>query len=220
MTTTLQLPHPVALEIPAGVDSLNADVAVPDKATGVVLFAHGSGSSRHSARNQFVASELNRAGIATVLADLLTFREGVVDEKTSGYRFDIGLLTRRVIATIEWAVLYPELEGLPVGLFGASTGAAAALDAAAARPRTVRAVVSRGGRVDLATETARVHSPTLLIVGSNDTQVLAKNREVLAHLNCVKNLAVVPGASHLFEEKDALLKASRLATDWFAQHLR
>lgn len=220
MTTTLQMPPPVAVEIPAGLDSLTADVVVPDRATGVVLFGRGSGNGRHSERDQLVASELNGKGFATVRGSLLTFRENVVDEKTSGYRFDIGLLARRMIATIEWAVTHPALEGLPVGLFGARSGAAAALDAAASRPRTVRTVVSLGGRVDLATEAARVHSPTLLIVGGNDPNVLEKNKDVFSRLSCEKKLIVVPGAPDVFQEAGTLQKSAQLATEWFTQHLR
>ncbi|MCW2585809.1 MAG: dienelactone hydrolase [Frankiales bacterium] len=199
---------------------LDADVTVPPSARGVVIFAHGSGSSRHSPRNRYVAQELNGAGLGTVLADLLTHREEQVDVHTAELRFDIDLLAVRMIALTDWAAEYETTCDLPVGLFGASTGAAAALVAAAARPHLVAAVVSRGGRPDLAGEFLRlVHQPTLLIVGQLDGTVIELNRAAMAKLAGETRLAIVPGATHLFEEAGALEQVANLARDWFLQHL-
>jgi pimeloyl-ACP methyl ester carboxylesterase len=199
---------------------LDADVAVPTQARGVVVFAHGSGSGRHSPRNRYVAGELQTAGLATVLADLLTEQEERIDARTGELRFDISLLAVRVIALIDWVTGYEPTAGLPVGLFGASTGAAAALVAAAARPEPVRAVVSRGGRPDLAGEFLRlVHRPTLLIVGENDATVIELNRRAAQKLSGEARLVIVPGATHLFEEPGALEQAAALARDWFLRHL-
>jgi putative phosphoribosyl transferase len=199
---------------------LEADVAVPAPARGAVLFAHGSGSSRHSPRNRYVADELQAAGLATVLADLLTPREEQLDAHTAELRFDISLLAVRVIALTDWVTESELTADLPVGLFGASTGAAAALVAAAARPHLTRAVVSRGGRPDLAGEFLRlVQQPTLLIVGQNDPTVVELNRRAMDKLAGETRLAIVPGATHLFEEAGALEKVSALARDWFLQHL-
>lgn len=208
------------LEIAAGNVLLPADAVVPKNATGVVLFAHGSGSSRHSPRNQFVASALNSAGIATVLADLLTMKEEVVDERTAEFRFNIPMLTTRVIHMIDWASASERFSKLPIGLFGASTGAAAALDAAAARPELVRAVVSRGGRVDLANKIEGVRAATLFIVGGFDTLVLELNENALPKLPRTAKIEVVPGATHLFEEKGALEQVAQLAAKWFGQYLK
>ncbi len=216
VTTDLR---PTELRIPAGRVVLAADGVIPAGATGVVLFAHGSGSSRHSPRNQFVASELNHARLATVLADLLTTQEEVVDERTREFRFDIPLLTTRVVQMIDWVAGFEPLAGLPIGLFGASTGAAAALDAAADRPEAVRAVVSRGGRADLAVNIGRVRAATQLIVGETDALVLELNRQALHKLPGVKQLEIVPGASHLFEEPGALERVATLARNWFVEYL-
>jgi putative phosphoribosyl transferase len=203
----------------AGV-ALEADVAVPTPARGVVVFAHGSGSSRHSPRNRYVAGELQAAGLATVLADLLTWQEEQLDARTAELRFDISLLAVRVIALTDWVTEYEQTTDLPVGLFGASTGAAAALVAAAARPDPVRAVVSRGGRPDLAGEFLRlVRQPTLLIVGANDATVIQLNRMAMEKLGGETRLAIVPGATHLFEEPGTLEQVAALARDWFQQHL-
>jgi putative phosphoribosyl transferase len=199
---------------------LDADVTVPASAIGVVLFAHGSGSGRSSPRNQFVAGHLNAQHLTTVLADLLTSNEARVDEHTLGLRFDIPLLARRVERIIEWTRDDGELSALAIGLFGASTGAAAALDAAALRPDVVRAVVSRGGRPDLASKLDRVKGPTLLIVGGNDTDVLRMNESALRKMKCPKRLEVVPGATHLFEEPEMLERVAALAGSWFSQHLQ
>jgi dienelactone hydrolase len=207
--------------IPAEGVLLEADIVVPEQAQGVVLFAHGSGSSRHSPRNRYVAEELQNAGLATVLADLLTPAEEQLDAQTAELRFDIGLLAARVAALTDWLVEQEPTEGLGIGLFGASTGAAAALVAAATRPDVVQAVVSRGGRPDLAGEfLGRVHQPTLLIVGGRDTVVIELNREALEQLSGEARLEIVPGASHLFGEPGALEQVARLARGWFVRHLK
>ena len=208
------------VSIPAGGVFLEGDVDVPAAARGVVVFAHGSGSSRHSRRNQFVAQRLREAGLGTLLMDLLTLREEEEDARTARLRFDMGLLARRLIAATDWLGQDRLIQQLPVGYFGASSGAGAALVAAAERPRTVKAVVSRGGRPDLAGEALRrVQAPTLLIVGGLDTSVIAVNRQAFEELQCEKRLEIVPGASHLFEEPGALEAVARLAADWFARHL-
>jgi dienelactone hydrolase len=210
-----------AVRIPDGAIALDADLVLPADAAGIVLFAHGSGSSRQSPRNRHGAGVLAEAGLATVLADLLTRDEEAVDERTRHLRFDIGLLGQRVVAALRWLAGRPGTAKLPVGLFGASTGAAAALLAAAARPDAVRAVVSRGGRPDLAgLMLARVRAPTLLLVGGRDAAVLDLNEQALAALRCEKALRVVPGASHLFEEPGTLDAAAAQARDWFLHHLR
>jgi putative phosphoribosyl transferase len=210
-----------SLRIPAAGVTLEADVAVPDPASGVVLFAHGSGSSRHSPRNRYVAGELQRAGLATVLADLLTPEEERIDARTGALRFDIGLLAGRVAALTDWLVDQEHTADLGVGLFGASTGAAAALVAATRRPASVEAVVSRGGRPDLAGGLLRlVRQPVLLVVGERDPTVLDLNRGVMEELDGETSLEVVPGASHLFEEPGALEQVARLARDWFVGHLQ
>ncbi len=210
-----------SLAIPAVGVSLGADVTVPRPAHGVVVFAHGSGSSRHSPRNRHVAAELHTAGLATVLMDLLTPEEEEVDALTAALRFDIGLLAERVVAVTDWLPRYKPLASLGVGLFGASTGAAAALVAAAERPATVQAVVSRGGRPDLAGDFLRlVHQPTLLIVGEYDTVVIDLNRKAMEQIPGPTAFAIVAGATHLFEEPGTLDQAAHLARDWFARHLR
>ena len=210
-----------SVQIPAGGVALDADMAVPEPATGVVLFAHGSGSSRHSPRNRYVAGELHASGLATVLADLLTPAEEQLDARTGRLRFDIGLLAARVMALTDWATEYRPTAGLPVGLFGASTGAAAALVAAAQRPGPVAAIVSRGGRPDLAGEYLRsVVQPTLLIVGARDTAVIELNRKTMRKLRGEARLEVIAGASHLFSEPGALELVARLARDWFTRYLK
>jgi dienelactone hydrolase len=210
-----------SLHIPVEDVVLEADVVIPDRPRGAILFAHGSGSSRHSPRNRYVAAELNAAGLATVLADLLTPAEEQRDAWTGELRFAISLLATRVAALTDWVTMYSRTEGLGVGLFGASTGAAAALVAAAERPGTVQAVVSRGGRPDLAGQYLdRVHQPTLLIVGGDDVGVIELNREALRQLPGEARLEIVPGASHLFEEPGTLERVAELARDWFLLHLR
>jgi putative phosphoribosyl transferase len=199
---------------------LDADVEAPAQASGAVLFAHGSGSSRLSPRNRMVAERLRGVGFATVLTDLLTVDEERRDAVSGEVRFDIGLLARRLTGVIDWMEGQPGLAGLPVGLFGASTGAAAALVAAAARPEPVRAVVSRGGRPDLAGEVlSRVTAPTLLIVGERDERVLDLNRAAETKLGGPHALRVVPGATHLFEEPGALETVAGAAAEWFYRYL-
>ena len=209
------------IEVRAGAVRLGANWKVPEGARGVVLFAHGSGSSRHSSRNRFVAGTLQQAGLATLLLDLLTAEEEEEDRYTGHLRFDIGLLAGRLVGATEWLRGRPEAAGLPVGYFGASTGAAAALSAAARLPDAVAAVVSRGGRPDLAGDNlARVRAPTLLLVGGDDVPVIGLNRAALARLAApVKELVIVPGATHLFEEPGTLEEVARLAADWFGRYL-
>jgi putative phosphoribosyl transferase len=200
--------------------SLEADLSLPVAARGIVLFAHGSGSSRFSPRNREVAERLNDAKLATMLVDLLTSDEEAVDERTRELRFDIGLLADRLVGLTDWLRVHERTAALRIGYFGASTGAGAALVAAAERPATVDAVVSRGGRPDLAgAALARVRAPTLLVVGGNDGPVIDMNWQALAALNCEKRLSLVPGATHLFEEPDALGAVSVLARDWFKKYL-
>lgn len=201
--------------------TLEGALAVPAGASGVVLFAHGSGSGRHSPRNRFVAEQLRKAGLATLLIDLLTPDEEQIDVRTRHLRFDIGLLAERLCGAIEWLAGNPSTRGLRVGLFGASTGGGAALVAAAREPGKVGAVVSRGGRPDLAGDALPAAlCPTLLIVGGDDETVLELNRGALARLAApVKELVVVPGAGHLFEEPGKLEEVARLAADWFGRHL-
>ncbi len=208
------------VQIPLDGGALEGDLAVPPGPRGLVVFAHGSGSSRFSPRNRFVAERLQQAGFATLLLDLLTQQEEQEDQRTGRLRFDIPLLTERVLRAVDWVAAHPELRDLRVGLFGASTGAAAALRAAAAAPERVAAVVSRGGRPDLAPEALpRVRAPTLLIVGGADEPVLRLNRQAAALLACRTHLEVIPGAGHLFEEPGALERVAQLAADWFARYL-
>jgi putative phosphoribosyl transferase len=210
-----------AVTIPADGVLLQGDLTVPPDARGVVVFAHGSGSGRFSPRNRAVASVLVQGGLATLLMDLLTTEEEAVDQRTRKLRFDVGLLGRRVIATIDWLAADSTVGQLPVGCFGASTGAAAALIAAAERSERVGAVVSRGGRPDLAGEALRrVTAPTLPIVGGSDVEVLWLNRHALVELAGEARLEIVPGATHLFQEPGALERVAVLARDWFLRHLR
>ncbi|MEU3556615.1 dienelactone hydrolase family protein [Streptomyces fragilis] len=207
-------------ELPSQGVTLDGDLAVPPGARGVVLFAHGSGSSRLSPRNRAVAEGLRRAGFATLLMDLLTPAEEREDTATAALRFDIALLSGRLADAVDWLGSDPDTAGLPVGLFGASTGAAAALTAAAGRPGAVGAVVSRGGRPDLAGDAlARVGAPVLLIVGGHDETVLDLNRQAAMHLPGVHRVHVVGGATHLFPEPGALEEVTRAAADWFQEHL-
>ena len=200
--------------------TLDADVVVPDGARGVVLFAHGSGSSRHSPRNRMVADRLHEHRFATVLADLLTEREEQRDAQTAAFRFDVALLAERMTTIVDWAACTEPVRQLPIGLFGASTGAAAALVAAAARPSLVRAVVSRGGRPDLAEDAlGRVRAPTLLIVGERDEVVIDLNRQAAGAMTAPHEIRIVPGATHLFEEPGALAEVAGHAATWFAAHL-
>jgi dienelactone hydrolase len=208
------------VRVPAGEVMLDGNLTLPEGSHAIVLFAHGSGSSRHSPRNRYVARLLNEANLSTLLIDLLTLDEEVIDARTAQLRFDIGLLAERLVAATDWLTQFPDTRQLRIGYFGASTGAAAALAAAALRTDVVGAVVSRGGRPDLAgAALMRVQAPTLLIVGENDGQVIQLNREALAQLRCEKQLMIVPGATHLFEEPGALDVVARLASDWFERHL-
>jgi putative phosphoribosyl transferase len=217
-------PHDTGTERPVRIPvtgaMLDGDLAIPTGAYGLVAFAHGSGSSRKSPRNRYVAEVLRGAGLATLLMDLLTPAEEREDQWTGHLRFDIRLLASRLIGATDWLAQEPETRELRLGYFGASTGAAAALVAAGERPDAVGAVVSRGGRPDLAGPAlGRVRAPTLLIVGSLDTQVLALNRAALRDLAGVAQLEVVQGASHLFEEPGTLAQVASLATQWFSRHL-
>lgn len=210
--------HPVSVLAIGG--TLAGDLALPEGATGVVLFAHGSGSSRHSPRNRFVARVLNEGRLATLLIDLLTPEEEAVDMRTAQLRFDIGLLADRLVATTDWLLANPHTRHLRIGYFGASTGAAAALTAAARRPQATSAVVSRGGRPDLAAHAlSQVTAPTLLIVGGNDGVVVDLNRKAMRQLRAEHKLETIPGATHLFEEPGALEKVAHLAREWFERHL-
>jgi putative phosphoribosyl transferase len=212
--TPTETAEPV-VRVPIGTIHLEGNLTLPAHAAAVVLFAHGSGSSRHSPRNTFVARQLQQAGLGTLLLDLLTARE----DESYATRFDIGLLTDRLVAATGWLRQQPATKRLAVGYFGASTGAAAALDAAARLGDAVGAVVSRGGRPDLATSLEDVKAPTLLIVGSFDPEVLVLNRQAFDHLTCPRELTVIPGATHLFEEPGTLEEVARLAASWFARHL-
>jgi putative phosphoribosyl transferase len=200
---------------------LEGEVHVGNEARGLVLFAHGSGSSRHSPRNQFVARSLQTMGLGTLLFDLLTREEEALDLATRHLRFDIGLLAERLVDATRWVRSRPETRELSIGYFGASTGGGAALVAAAELGNEIGAVVSRGGRPDLAADAlTRVQSPTLLIVGGFDEPVIRLNKEALALLRCEKELRIVPGATHLFEEPGTLDEVARLAGEWFGRHLR
>jgi dienelactone hydrolase len=210
----------VAVAIAAGDALLEGDLAVPPAPGGLVIFAHGSGSSRFSQRNRAVAQVLQRAGLATLLLDLLTPAEEAVDDYTRQYRFDVERLGRRVVAAVDWAVKEPRLAGLPIGCFGASTGAAAALIAAAERPAEVRAVVSRGGRPDLAAAMLPlVTAPTLLIVGGLDEDVRRLNERARRAMRTTVGLEIVAGATHLFEEPGTLAVVATLARDWCLRYL-
>ena len=208
------------VQVPAGAITLDGNLGVPAGARGIVLFAHGSGSSRHSPRNRYVAGVLRAAGLATLLMDLLTADEEAIDLQTQRLRFDISLLADRLVGATDWLAQNPETRDLTIGYFGASTGAAAALVAAAQRPDAVGAIVSRGGRPDLAgAALARVRAPTLLVVGGNDISVIGMNQEAMAQLHVETKLEIVPGATHLFEEPGALEEVARLAREWFERYL-
>jgi putative phosphoribosyl transferase len=211
-------PRPVRLDL-ADV-ALNGDLGLPPDVRGLAIFAHGSGSSRHSPRNRTVAEVLQHGRLGTLLLDLLTEQEDRADAATAKFRFDIPLLAARLVGAIDWAQAHPQTSPLPIGLFGASTGAAAALIAAARRPSVVRAVVSRGGRPDLAEQSLdMVAAPTLLIVGGRDDVVIELNKRALARLRERKKLQIVPGATHLFEEPGTLEQVARSALEWFERYL-
>ena len=209
----------IEVKIQAGQAVLSGNLNIPDSATAFVLFAHGSGSSRHSPRNQFVARTLNKAGLATLLFDLLTPDEELIDVRTAELRFNIGLLAERLVHATRWARQEQQTYDLRIGYFGSSTGGGAALVAAAALPQDVGAVVSRGGRPDLAGEALpKVQAPTLLIVGGNDDIVIELNEQARDRMRCEVKLEIVPGATHLFEEPGALERVAQLASDWFSLH--
>jgi putative phosphoribosyl transferase len=211
---------PAAVRIPAGSVQLNADLAMPAGAEAIIVFAHGSGSGRHSTRNRYVAETLNGYGFATLLADLLTDEEEIIDLRTQHLRFDIPMLADRLVDIAAWLESQPQTKHLKIGWFGASTGAGAALIAAARRPENIIAVVSRGGRPDLAADyLPEVIAPVLLIVGENDPQVVDLNKHALAQLNASSNLEIVPNATHLFEEPGTLEAVALLAAEWFQAHL-
>ena len=207
------------VRIPAGPEILDGNLTIPEIATALVLFVHGSGSSRHSPRNQYVARTLNNAGLATLLFDLLTPEEELIDARTAEHRFNIALLAERLVYATKWATEREQTRELELGYFGSSTGGGAALVAAAKLPDAVGAVVSRGGRPDLAGEALpKVKAPTLLIVGGNDDVVIELNEKARAQMCCEVKLEIVPGATHLFEEPGTLEKVAQLASDWFLLH--
>src|SRR5437016_1909800 len=207
------------VRIPAGRATLDGNLTIVDQAKGLILFAHGSGSSRHSPRNQFVARTLNDAGLATLLFDLLTPEEESVDIYTREHRFDIGLLAERLVYATNWAKEQEQTRDLRIGCFGSSTGGGAALVAAAELPNEVGAVVSRGGRPDLAGKAlSKVKAPTLLIVGGEDHVVVELNEQARAQMKCDCKIEIVPGATHLFEEPGALEEVAKLASNWFSLH--
>lgn len=208
------------IEIPINGIYLNGILQIPENAIGIVLFVHGSGSSRYSVRNQYVANVLNKANIATLLFDLLTPDEEEVDKFTREHRFNIELLASRLVAVTDWLLQQPKTSHLLIGYFGASTGGGAALQAAAKKHSAVKAVVSRGGRPDLAgADLSKVQAPTLLIVGGSDEPVIEMNQNAMQKLHCIKKIEVVPGATHLFEEPGTLDEVAKLAKDWFKQYL-
>ena len=208
------------VRIPAGRVTLDGNLTTIDGATAIVLFVHGSGSSRHSPRNQFVARTLNNAGLATLLFDLLTPEEDAIDARTAELRFNIELLGERLVHATNWAKQQEQTRNLRIGYFGSSTGGAAALVAAAEIPQDVGAVVSRGGRPDLAGEALpKVQAPTLLIVGGNDDIVIELNEQARDRMRCEVKLEIIPGATHLFEEPGALERVAHLASDWFVTHI-
>jgi len=214
------MPEAVAVQIQAGRVLIDGDLTTPVNAAGLVVFAHGSGSSRFSRRNRQVAQALNDGGYVTLLLDLLTRDEDAVDEQTREYRFDVERLGERVVAAVDWAASQSALARLPVACFGASTGAAAALIAAAGRPDRVRAVISRGGRPDLAGDALpRLQTPTLLIVGGDDEPVIGLNQQAMRQMRAHVELTIVPGATHLFEEPGTLEQVSQLALGWCEQHV-
>jgi putative phosphoribosyl transferase len=218
MATVTERAFPV--QIPVNHVQLDGDLIIPEHAHGLVIFAHGSGSSRHSSRNRYVATELRRAGLATMLMDLLTRREEQIDARTAHLRFDINLLADRLVAAAEYLALDPRTMNFPIVLFGASTGGGAALVAGARKPQLVQAVVSRGGRPDLAEDALpRVQCPVLLIVGGEDEQVIELNRSAMRRIRTEVELSIIPGATHLFEEEGTLEQVAHLAADFFNRHL-
>jgi putative phosphoribosyl transferase len=212
--------HLNEVRIPVGRATLDGNLTIVDEATALVLFVHGSGSSRHSPRNQFVARTLNDAGLGTLLFDLLTHEEEGIDTQTGELRFNIHLLAERLVYATKWAKQQEQTRDLRIGYFGSSTGGAAALVAAADNPQDVSAVVSRGGRPDLADEALpKVQAPTLLIVGANDDIVIELNEQARDRMRCEVKLEIIPGATHLFEEPGALERVAKLASDWFVKNI-
>jgi putative phosphoribosyl transferase len=208
------------IQVVAGSARLLGDLRLPAEPSGIVLFAHGSGSSRRSSRNRYVAQALNEGGFATLLLDLLTLGEESEDMRTRALRFDIGLLAERLVGATDWLSTQQETRDLPLGYFGASTGGGAALVAAASRPDVVAAVVSRGGRPDLAGDALPlVKAPTMLIVGGHDYRVIEMNEDAMSRMHAETRLVIVPGATHLFEEPNTLEQVAEHARDWFARHL-
>jgi len=209
-----------SVQIPFDSIVLEGNLTIPVNSQALVLFAHGSGSNRLSARNQLVAQTLARSGLSTLLFDMLTPSEAAIDRQTQHLRFDIGLLALRLTAAIDWLANNPSTSGLRTGLYGASTGAAAAIVAAVARPNRISAIVSRGGRVDLAGQAlSQVRAPTLLIVGGHDEAVMRLNRDAFGMMRTLKAMEVIPGATHLFEEPGAMERVATLTRDWFVQYL-
>jgi len=208
-------------EVKIAPEGLAGDLVIPERCLGVVVFAHGSGSSRHSPRNRYVADVLQQTGFATLLLDLLTAAEEQVDLASGHLRFAIDLLAGRLLGATDWLQREPQTHNLPIAYFGASTGAGAALVAAAERPKVIKAVVSRGGRPDLAgSALSRVQAPTLLIVGGEDHPVISLNQKAMAQLRCEKRLSIVPGATHLFGEHGTLEEVAKLASDWLETHFK
>jgi putative phosphoribosyl transferase len=219
-TTTIRPNVPVPVQISLNGVTLYGDLQIPAEARGLIIFVHGSGSSRFSVRNRYVAEQLNQYGLGTLLLDLLTKEEQEVDEQTMGFRFDIPLLAKRSTGAARWAMSQADMHDLPIGLFGASTGAAAALITAATLKRQIAATVSRGGRPDLAEDALdKVEAPTLLIVGGEDHTVLDLNRRAAKRMHCPNRLHIVAGATHLFEESGALEEVATIAAEWFAEHM-
>lgn len=209
-----------SIKIPSGRITLDGLLYIPKAACGLILFVHGSGSSRFSRRNQYVVQFLNQAKLATLLFDLFTPEEDVIDSETAQLRFNIEFLASRLLDVSQWCLTQPILHSLPIGYFGASTGGGAALVAAASNPQIIHAVVSRGGRPDLAGDSLNfVQAPTLLIVGGNDELVIQMNEDALSHLACIKHMELVPGATHLFEEPGTLEVVARLSKEWFIKYL-
>jgi len=219
--TLMQNPQEQLVSVITGDVSLEGNLVIPYSAIGIVLFAHGSGSSRYSPRNRYVAEVLQQAGLATLLLDLLTLEEEEIDLRTRHLRFDIGLLASRLVGATDWLLQNPDTQQLKIGYFGASTGAGAALVAAAKRGEVVKAIVSRGGRPDLAgSALPEVKAPTLLIVGGDDLPVIAINEDAIAQLHSIKRLEIVPGATHLFPEPGKLAAVAHLAREWFTHYLK
>lgn len=219
--TFIQNPQEQLVSVITDDVTLEGNLVIPYSAIGIVLFAHGSGSSRYSPRNRYVAEVLQQAGLATLLLDLLTLEEEEIDLRTRHLRFDIGLLASRLVGATDWLLQNPDTQQLKIGYFGASTGAGAALVAAAKRGEVVKAIVSRGGRPDLAgSALPEVKAPTLLIVGGDDLPVIAINEDAIAQLHSIKRLEIVPGATHLFPEPGKLAAVAHLAREWFTHYLK